>query len=165
MIEQIQQLLQQQRWEEAEAQCRAFLLDHPTNAKLHAFLGLVLFRQSRFAEAVDSFKKSVILDPNAWEVHLKLAQSLDRLQRYAEALTAARDGFKLQPNDPHLRLLIQGLEPLVKERTDGWERTVNITYHHVELHGPSDKPKPAKKEEETEEQSHFYLKPRTAELH
>src|SRR5687768_15131916 len=100
MIEQgVERLLQERKWGEAVVEGRRLVDEHPINARLHALLGLALYRQDDFTGAVEELEKAVILDPFLWEANLKLAQALDRLRRYPEALDAARAGLKVQPND------------------------------------------------------------------
>jgi tetratricopeptide (TPR) repeat protein len=158
-------LLQQGKWEEAEAECRRLIVEHPINARVHALLGICMFRQQKFASAAEELRKAVILDPTFWEAFLKLAQAYDRLQRYEDALTAAREGLKLQPNDKHLELMVQSLSRLVKERPDGWEKSVHLDHHRIELHGPSGEPKkPEPEPKQDEELRAVGFVPRAVEL-
>jgi Flp pilus assembly protein TadD len=134
MTQKIEELLRQHRFSEAEAEARRLIVEHPINARAHSLLGLALFRQGQFPQAVESFQRATILEPTCWQSHLKLAQSLDRLQRYEDALKAAKAGLAIQPNDKELELLAEGLSRLAKpERTDGWEQSVHLDWHRVQL--------------------------------
>lgn len=133
-IEEIERLLRARAFANAEDRARRLVDELPVIGQHHLLLGQVLYRQGKVAEAVESFERAAILDPDSWRAHLKLAQSLDRAQRYEEALRAARKGQKVNPNRAEFALLIEGLERIAKpERTDGWERSVFLDHHHVEL--------------------------------
>lgn len=133
-VEEIEGLLKARAYANAEDRARRLVDELPVIGQHHLLLGQALYRQGKVAEAVESFERAAILDPGSWRAHLKLAQSLDRAQRYEEALRAAREGQKVNPNRPEFALMIEGLERVAKpERTDGWELSVFLDRHHIEL--------------------------------
>jgi Tfp pilus assembly protein PilF len=128
----IEALMQQGRWEDAEAACTAGLASTPGNAKLHAYLGLCLYRKNAFDKAADSFKRATMLDPNFVDAGVKLAQSLDRLRRYEEAYVVAKEWLAVRPADRTLQGLVNGLQLHVKgNRQDGWERTAHYAHRII----------------------------------
>ncbi|HWD38327.1 MAG TPA: tetratricopeptide repeat protein [Fimbriimonas sp.] len=128
----IEALMQEGKWEDAEHASRAALQVHPTSAKLHAYLGICLFRQNKFEPAAESFKKSTLLDPNFVDAGVKHAQCLDRLQRYEEAFVVANDWLKVRPSDRTLQGIVHGLQHHVRgNRTDGWERTAHYAHRII----------------------------------
>jgi tetratricopeptide (TPR) repeat protein len=128
----IEALMQQGRWEDAEVACQCALGSNPCNAKLHAYLGLCLFRKNAFDKAADSFKRATMLDPNFVDAGVKHAQSLDRLRRYEEAYVVAQDWLKIRPADRTLQGLVNGLQFHVKgNRQDGWERTAHYAHRII----------------------------------
>ncbi|HVL40146.1 MAG TPA: tetratricopeptide repeat protein [Fimbriimonadaceae bacterium] len=133
MFEIVEEHLRKREWAEAEVECRSCIQQQPILARGHGLLGLILYRQARYEEAVPSLQRAVALDPNFHDAGALLAQTLDRLQRYKEALEVARETIKLRPNDLQLTLLIEGLSRQVDEKTDAWERSVNLDWHHVTL--------------------------------
>lgn len=134
MFSEIEQLLKAGKFAMAEGAARKAADDYPTHAKAHALLGLALFHQGHFEQAVESFERSAFLDPQSSSARLKLAESLDRLQRYDEAFKAAREGAAIDPNNKQLALLVTGLERLAEpDRTDGWERSVQLDRYQIEL--------------------------------
>lgn len=123
----IETFLQQGKWEEAEFASRAALQICPANAKLHAYLGVCLFRQNKFDSAAESFSRATILDPKFSDAGAKLAQCYDRLHRYEEAYVVASEWIHVDPNNRILQALVRALELQVKgNRTDGWQRTAHL---------------------------------------
>ncbi len=131
MTQEVEQLMGRGDWDGAFAMCRQLVVDHPSNPKLRAYLGLCLYRQQNFDDAAKSFRTALQLDETYWEAALKLAQCLDRLMQYEEALEAAKVAQNLRPSDPTITILLNGLERQVKQQvTDGWQKTTvrhNIT--------------------------------------
>ncbi len=124
--------MQQGRWDDAELACKSALQVQPTSAKLHAYLGLCLFRKNDYQQAADSFKRATMLDPNFVDAGVKHAQSLDRMQRYEEAYTVACEWLRVRPSDRTLQGLVNGLQFHVKgNRQDGWERTAHFAHRIV----------------------------------
>jgi tetratricopeptide (TPR) repeat protein len=120
----IESLMQQGKWAEATTASQAALQVCPTNAMLHAYLGISLFKQNCFEGAVESFRRATVLDPKFADAGAKLAQCYDRLHRYEEAYAVAKEWLWIDPNNRILQALVDGLEYRVKgNRTDGWERS------------------------------------------
>lgn len=121
-------------WKEALAKSEQEAFEQPSNAAIHAYVGLCHYRMGNFALAVEPLRKAVALDSQHWEAGTKLAQSLDRLQRYEEALEVANAFLVVRPSDPTLVHLKAGLERQVPEKiTDSWQKSIHLDWHHVEL--------------------------------
>jgi len=134
MTEQIEALLRQGKWTEARCQCDALLEEHPTNARLHGYLGLCFYRQGQFEEAIVPLRQATILDESFVDAGVKLVQSLDRLQRYEEALELAEGFLVVDPNEEQLKVLIKGLRRQIPDRiTEGWQRSVHLDRYEVKL--------------------------------
>jgi tetratricopeptide (TPR) repeat protein len=120
----IECLLQQGKYSEAEFAAKSALQICPTNAMLHAYLGISLFKQSNFELAAESFRRATILDTNLVDAGAKLAQCYDRLHKYEEAYAVATEWLRVCPSNRILQGLVNALELQVKgNRKDGWERT------------------------------------------
>jgi tetratricopeptide (TPR) repeat protein len=122
----IEGLMRQGNWDDAMLACRSALQVQPTNAKMHAYLGLCQFQKQDWQGAAGSFQKATALQPDFWQAGAKLAQSLERMRRYPEALDVAREFARVQPNDITLQGLIRYLTPMVRNRVEGWERTAHL---------------------------------------
>lgn len=125
----IEALIQRGDWANAIVQCQAAIQVTPTNAKLHAYLGICYFRQEDFANAEPCFRRAGILDERFWQAGAKHAQCLYKLRRYEEAFQVAKTWAKVNPSDNTLRGLIITLEHQVKGTfQEGWERSRGAGY-------------------------------------
>jgi Flp pilus assembly protein TadD len=125
----IEVLMQRGEWANAILRCQAALQVTPTNAKLHAYLGLCYFRQGDFANAEPCFRRASTLDERFWEAGAKHAQCLDRLRRREEAYEVAKHWLKVNPSDNTLRGIVVALEHQVRgNRQEGWERSRGMSY-------------------------------------
>jgi Flp pilus assembly protein TadD len=134
MLQEIETLMQQGRWDDASSRLQAMLQVQPVNPKLHAYLGCCHFRKNEFEKAAECFRRAVTLDPKYWEAGLKLAQSLDRLMRYKEALQVAEEFLHLRPNEGSLQALVNGLrrqQGAVEE--ESWQKSTKPMPHSVTL--------------------------------
>lgn len=133
MTQEIEQMMGRGEWETAQTRCSELIASHPTNARLHGYLGLCLFRLQQYEEATRSFRLALTLDEKFWEAALKLAQCFDRMMKYPEALEAARVAHRLRPSDPTINVLINGLERQASDPITGggWEK--NAVRHNVSL--------------------------------
>jgi tetratricopeptide (TPR) repeat protein len=124
----IEGLMKQAKWDDAMMACKAALQVQPTNPKMQAYFGLCLFQQQDWPAAASAFQKATALDPNFWQAGVKLAQALERMRQYDQALEVARQFLLVQPNDISLQGLIRYLTPMVRGRTEGWERTAHLGF-------------------------------------
>jgi len=131
----IEVLMQRGDWDNAILACKSALQVTPVNAKLHAYLGMCLFRKGDYATASESFRRATLLDEKFWEAGAKLAQCYDRLHRYEEAYSVAKQFSRVNPNNTALQALVHALEGQVRgNRVDGWERTRHLA-HEVQFSG------------------------------
>ncbi|MBS1717910.1 MAG: tetratricopeptide repeat protein [Armatimonadetes bacterium] len=128
MTQEIEQLMSSGNWDAAQAACQKAIDDHPGNAKLVAYMGLMLFRKNQYEAASEYFRKAFVLEPKFWEAGLKLAQCLDRLMRYDEALKVAYEVRGIKQNDATLSVLISGLERQVGTGNADWEKRSHNIY-------------------------------------
>ncbi|MBI5706185.1 MAG: tetratricopeptide repeat protein [Armatimonadetes bacterium] len=110
MISDIEALMEQGKWDEAETALVSFTFNHPENPQGHAYLGLCYERNHLFERAADQFQRAVALEPHYWEAGRKLFQCLDKLGRAREALNVARDVHNLRPSDKMIEQAIERLE-------------------------------------------------------
>jgi tetratricopeptide (TPR) repeat protein len=139
MTEAIEALMRQGQWERARQEAEVLAREHPTSAKLHAYVGLCHFRLGRFAQAVPHLTQATCLDERYVDAGLKLAQALDRLQRYEEALDVAEQFYRVDPNNEALARLISGLRRQVPPKiTDSWELTTVLDRYEIRLASEAD---------------------------
>ncbi len=133
----IEALFRKHAWEEAYHAAVEWVRLHPTNAWAHAYLGLALDRMKRPEDAVPCFERAVSLDAGFWQAGTYLVRILDRLGKYEQALLVAEEFHRQRPSDENLRIMVDGLRRHAKaNRTDGWERTANLTWHEVNVNSP-----------------------------
>ena len=124
-MQSIEALMRGGRWLQAQSACREGLFARPTDARLHAYEGICLFRLNDFAAAEPCFMRATALDPSYVDAGVKRCQCLERLRRYDEALALAREWQRKRPSDPVLSHMVHahGHRPILN-RTEGWERSV-----------------------------------------
>ena len=126
--------MQQGKWPEAVAACRALIQEQPVNPKLQGMLGYCCMRMNDVTQAEAAFRKAITLDPNYWEAGVKLAQCLDRMMRYKEALQIAESYLPMRPNDPALVALVNGLRRQAgAQEEESWQKSTKGGWHNVTL--------------------------------
>lgn len=134
MFEAIETAMAAGRWTEAADLCRQMIAEHPTAAKLYAYLGWCEVQLDRPSAAIQPLRTAVILEPHYWQASFQLAQVLDRVGRYEEALQAAHDALRDKPGHPPIVSLIRGLERQVPEKiTDAWQVSSKPIFYTIEL--------------------------------
>jgi uncharacterized protein HemY len=129
----IESLMQRGHWDDAIMECRAVLQVQPTNARIHAYLGMCHFRKKEWESAAASLRRATILDGNFLDAGIKLAQALEKLDRHLEAYDVCQEFLRLQPGNSTLRGLREFLESHLNERrVDGWERTTRLNTQMIE---------------------------------
>lgn len=132
MLQTIEQLMRTGNWQAVESACRDLLLTHPTNPKVHAYLGLSYFKRGFYEQSVDPLKRATILDPNFADAGFKLAQALNQTRRYKEALQVAREYHHICPNNAVLEGMIEFLSSKRGvEESDAWERTRRLELESI----------------------------------
>lgn len=122
MYQEIETAMRRGHWSEGARLCREMLINRPTDAKVHAYEGMCLFRLADFAAAEPCFARATALDPRFGEAGVKRCQCLDRMHRYDEALELAREWHVQRPNDPALNAIIDAHQYRANpRRTEGWE--------------------------------------------
>ena len=125
----IETYLQQGKLDEAISACNEALMEQPTNARFHAYLGMCHFRKAEFEPAAQSFQRATALDPNFCDAAVKLAQCYDRLRKYEESYSIAKEWLQIYPNNRVLQGLVDALQHRVKgNRQDGWERSAHMAH-------------------------------------
>lgn len=121
-MEKIETAMKAGRWAEGRQACREAIFDRPTDARIHAFEGICLFRMGDFASAEVCFMRATALEPRFVDAGIKRAQCLDRLHRYDEALEVAREWKVQRPSNPALIAIIEAHQYRANpRRTEGWE--------------------------------------------
>jgi Flp pilus assembly protein TadD len=101
-----QLLLEQSRYDQAERELRAGLVQWPQDARLHAMLAVCLLPQERWAEATGEAAEAVRLAPDWSGPHAVMASVLRARGRLDEAEQAVGAAIRIDPDDAgHLSLL------------------------------------------------------------
>ncbi len=151
MLDAIERAIAAGEWSTAADLCRQQIAEHPTTAKLYAYLGWCEVQLNRPSAAVQPLRTAVILEPHYWQASFQLAQLLDRMGRYPEALQAANDALREKPGHPQIVALVRGLERQVPEKiTDSWQISSKPMFYTIELAQRDEAPE-AEPEMETEE--------------
>jgi tetratricopeptide (TPR) repeat protein len=98
-------LLQQSRFDLAEAELRLALAEDPERGSLHALLSLCLAERGALDEAQAEADRGASLEPDAPYPHFVRAQVLRKRKRFEEALEAAGEAVRLDPEQPAPRAL------------------------------------------------------------
>jgi superkiller protein 3 len=85
--------------EQAVAQCRAALEDHPENADLHNGLGVALVNQKQFNEAMSAFKDAIQLKPDHIWAHNNLGYLYLQIGRLDEAVVELNEAIRINPKN------------------------------------------------------------------
>jgi tetratricopeptide (TPR) repeat protein len=113
-------LLQTGRFNEAEQQFRAALIEEPSNALAHAMVGLCLLNQKSYAAAENAARQSIGLRPDWYVGYSVLASVLSERERVKPAVEAIHKAIELNPFDPHLHGTLASLR--LKQRD--WPATL-----------------------------------------
>lgn len=91
-------LLEQQRYDLAEAELRRELLNNPNHALTHALLSLCLNHREQYVEATQAAEQAIALAPDYAWAYYALAQVLYSRDRITEAETVIESAIQLQPD-------------------------------------------------------------------
>ncbi|GEM_PF-360673 len=86
-LNQIENLLRNNKLEQAITQLQTYLAYNPNDAKQFKNLGVALHLTRQFNLAVDAFKKALSINPNDYDAKRKLGLSLDDLGRHRAAIS------------------------------------------------------------------------------
>ncbi|MCA9270357.1 MAG: tetratricopeptide repeat protein, partial [Planctomycetales bacterium] len=92
-------LIETSRFEQAEGELRASLVDDPDESTAHAMLAICLSRREQFDEATGEAQAAVHLAPDASLSHFALASVMRRRNRLPEAADAILEAIRLSPQD------------------------------------------------------------------
>lgn len=92
-------LMDEDKWAQAEVEFRAALKSRPTNTEYWDTLGNVLYKQSKWQEAEKAHRTAVKLEPEESYFHAQLALDLLKLGRRDEANNEARQAIRLGLQD------------------------------------------------------------------
>ncbi len=98
-------LLEQSRFDLAEAELRLALAEDPDAGRLHSLLALCLAERGALDEAQAEADRGVALDPDVPFAHYLRAQVLRKRKRLEEALEAGGEALRLDPEQPAPRAL------------------------------------------------------------
>lgn len=109
----LEQLLNAERFAEAEAHAQAFVQRHPKTDQGWHVLAMARMAQGRYEAALEPLLRAVQLKPGMAELHYKLGHSYEKLRRLDESAEAYRTALKLKPDFPEaqngLLLVLTGL--------------------------------------------------------
>lgn len=98
-------LLEQSRFDLAEAELRLALAEDPDNGRLHSYLAICLAERGALEEAQGEADRGVALEPDFPGAHFMRAQVLRKRKRLDEAMEAAAECLRLDPEQPSPRAL------------------------------------------------------------
>ena len=104
-------LIEQGRFEEAEAQYRKVLRYDPESFDGHYNLGVLLGRTSRFEESVKETLAAIKIDPTRAEAHFILAMAYFSLGQFEQSESAIDQSLRLNPRDDRAQRLKASLRP------------------------------------------------------
>lgn len=93
-------LLQQSRFDLAEAELRLALAEDPDNGRLHSFLAICLTERDRLDEAQAAADRGIGLAPDEPAAHYIRAQVLRKRKELEGALGAVEESLRLGPAQP-----------------------------------------------------------------
>jgi tetratricopeptide (TPR) repeat protein len=103
-----QLLYQQNRFEQAMAECRQAIADDARNPMAYAILGLCLVELGKTNEAEEAARQAVAIAPDAARAYYALGIVLLKRNKYADAEQAADQALQYEPFTPeYLALLAQ----------------------------------------------------------
>jgi tetratricopeptide (TPR) repeat protein len=114
-------LLEQSRYDLAEAELRLALAEDPDNGRLHSFLALCLAERGALDEAQAEADRGVALEPDAPSAHFMRAQILRKRKRLDEAMEAVAECLRLDPEQPSPRALRASIHLERKRWTEALE--------------------------------------------
>ena len=99
MFEENEALVEQGKWDEAEASLLLFVADHPVHPKGHALLGMCLGRKGDIDAASVHFQRAWALDPMDWGSGKNLLKCYEYMGRHKDGLEVAHGVLKNHPGD------------------------------------------------------------------
>jgi tetratricopeptide (TPR) repeat protein len=92
--------LENGRIDDAIAQAREAISDHPDSADAHGVLGAALTRKGKLDEALSELQAALQLNPKLTQAHFNLANILLQRGQVDEAITAYEAELRIQPKSP-----------------------------------------------------------------
>lgn len=108
-MERAQILLQQSRYDLAEAELRRALSEDPNDPFCHAALSLCLSELGRHQEATEEAQAAVALAPDLPYAHYALASVLQDRNQLDEARAAIEEAIRLDPEEPDYQALLSNI--------------------------------------------------------
>jgi tetratricopeptide (TPR) repeat protein len=128
-------LIQQSRYDLAEAELRQALGNDPENAEAHALLALVKIELGQKKEAVEEAEAAVGLDPDDAGKHYFLALVHHRCDRENEAFSAVQEAIRLDPEEAENYALLSSIllsKKKWKDALEASERGLAIDPENIE---------------------------------
>lgn len=107
--QQLDGLLEENRFDEVIAHARHILKARPKNLKAVQRLGAALFAAARWEEAAETLRRLLGALPLDFQVHSLLAQAYQQLEQYDKAIWHAERAADQQPNSRDINSLIRDL--------------------------------------------------------
>ena len=122
-------LLEQGRYDLAEKELRAQLIENHQDSLAHSLLAFCLMKQNRLAEAESEAREAISLDPDSAFGHFHLGQVLDQRDRLNDAAAAFREAVRLDPDDADSVAGLAGI--LVQQRR--WDEAMEYVERGLEI--------------------------------
>jgi len=91
-------LMQEQRWDDAEAECVMISRDAQDDWRAFNRLGVIRFRRGNYQECVEPWRRVLELVPDSVRGHLNIGSALYHLDRFDDAIEAYRAALTIEPN-------------------------------------------------------------------
>ncbi len=96
-FDEVLELVNDNRFDEAEARCRAMLEGHPRDVNILGLLGAVLVKTGRYADAEQVLRRTIELAPSFAKPHEDLGFVLLEQRRAGEAIRVLETAVRLDP--------------------------------------------------------------------
>lgn len=96
--QQIQALIQKQRWQDAKSACTQYCNANPNDAEAWFLLGAICGQLGAFAESEEACRRSLALYPNMPMTHANLGIALRQQGKLEEAIATFGETLRLKPD-------------------------------------------------------------------
>ncbi len=114
-------LLDQSRFDLAEAEVRQALATEPQDAWAHSMLALCLSQRKQYQEATQEAQQAIHLAPDFPFAHYTLASILAERDRPEEAVAALSEAIRLNPSEPDFLALLAQIRLSQKQWSESLE--------------------------------------------
>ena len=152
VLNEVAQLAQQGKLEQAHKKCRSFVEKFPGNLDGQRLYGMILSNMGNFADAARHLMTVARFGPPDVDVLYDLADALNASEQYADAIECYAKAIAIAPEIPELHfnlgfaaqrlqrhsVALQGYEQALRLRPEWIDAHNNIGLSLIELHRPED---------------------------